>query len=100
MTMTKLQKQYLVADIAELIDEWTEEYTPKKIEPFAFPCSRRNGFWVIVSEQDDDSVFVPWKDFEKRVLDSDDDVLRKYLPRFQKLIRKMEKWLIPTAKKP
>jgi len=80
----------LKEEFYDLFTQWVERVTPTFKEPSASLTYDGKGVYLAITEEDDYWAMVPWDEFEDEILNTDDEVIKMYLPKFQELVRKMQ----------
>lgn len=93
--MTTKRRNKLIRDINKSVKELVERHVPFYLKPFI--CQNSDGsFSVSTTESEDpshndDLRKMSWREFERAMLDNDDDEIAKNIPRFERLVRKMKR---------
>jgi len=91
--MKKSQKKQLQKQVALMVEGCIEACGPHWAEPCVFLSSSKAGLFISLTEENEYDVTMPWKKFEESVVQSDINLIAKYLSRFKSIVRKMEQAL-------
>jgi hypothetical protein len=85
---TKEKRQF----IESIIQRLNDVVLPTWESPIIFPLSqKKTGFYVSLTKEEEFSCEIPWKEFASGVMESEIDVIERYLPLFEKLVKRMKK---------
>lgn len=77
--------------------EALEEAGPQWQDALILLCHDKDEIFISLTEEDEFDQRISWKQFEEMVVESDEDVMERFLPKFEALVEKMREILHERA---
>jgi hypothetical protein len=94
LNLEKNEEKELREDFYDLFKSWFERVSPElSEEPSVSLTYDGRGLYVAITEEMKYWAEVPWDKFEADILFQENEIIKMYIPKFKKLVLKMEKEL-------